>query len=520
MERSGNKFEREWKDHFAKAEIKPREEVWTKIDSTLANRQIQRYRRKIFIYKLLAAASIVFALGIGYFNSGEFFRTDESRPDQLSKRAEAENETIRSGENISGDKTDPVLDEPALTSREDMEMINHESENAEREDRMDVVDQVERADELGIVPKRGGMERTEIADSRGRNVPNQAENLSDKLIYTGTTLPAGSIDIHRDPDDNRESTPTYLPYLSNRLNIESKIPSQNIENPGKKSDPYSDDWYAMYEETRRDEQEDRTKFWAGINFSSGVFDPNISYGNGQASLSDQTALFNGSADLIEEVPSFDNNISNFMRAARPEETTYEPEFSYAYGINVGYQISPKFIIRGGISYLSNHTSTTINSYIENSATNRKMPNQALYSVSIESAGVTSVNTSTEEFKLNNTYEFISMPVSLGYYLIDKKIQWMLTAGITTDFFLKNTISDPSDFLESKEIRAGSDSPYNNSYLNGTLGTMVNLSFAEHYRFSLEPSYRLGLSEFSKEDAAFTSRPSALFITVGISYIFK
>jgi hypothetical protein len=97
---------------------------------------------------------------------------------------------------------------------------------------------------------------------------------------------------------------------------------------------------------------------------------------------------------------------------------------------------------------------------------------------------------------------------------------MLTAGFSTDFFLRNTISDPSNFLESKEIRAGSDSPYNNSYFNGTFGTMINVSFADHYRFSLEPTYRLGLNEFTKDEATFTSRPSTIFITVGISYIFK
>ena len=178
------------------------------------------------------------------------------------------------------------------------------------------------------------------------------------------------------------------------------------------------------------------------------------------------------------------------------------------------------MVRGGLSYLNNQTSTRINSYINNPATNKKMPNQALYSVSIESAGVTTVNTATEEIQLNSTYEFISLPINFGYYLIDRKIEWMLTAGVTTDFFLKNTIRDPSKFLESKEITAGSDSPYNNSYFNGTVGTMVNFSFADHYRFSLEPTYRVGLSDFAKDDALFTSRPSTFFITAGLSYLFK
>ncbi len=487
MERSGNKFDNSWKDLFEGAEIQPREELWTKIDSTLANRQIRRYRRKILVYKLLAAASLLFAIGIGYFSIQDSLRPQKST-DQLS--------SIQTGP----EKQSAIQKETIPGLRQDQNSIKQEAS--------------------GLNESRGTETIAAIQEPR----------LTDQeLSSDGTEMPirdlknSNQVSLTTTMQNNTERQIQHLPYLTNRLNLEPLQPAGDIPDPERKKDPYADDWYALYEQTRKDEgdKKEGSELWAGVNFSSGVFDPNISYGSNSVSLADQAQLPIGSSyDQLSMVQDPSNNIANYMKATRPEESSYNPEFSYAYGVNVGYQISPKFMVRGGVSYLSSHTSTNINSYISDPVSNKKMPNQALYSVTIESAGVSSVNTSIEDIKLNNTYEFISLPVSVGYYLIDKKIEWMLTAGFSTDFFLKNTISDPSNFLESKEVSAGSDSPYNNSYINGTLGTMINVSFADHYRFSLEPAYRLGLSEFAKDDASFTSRPSTFFITAGLSYIFK
>jgi hypothetical protein len=512
MERSGNKFEKAWRDLFDEAEVQPREEVWAKIDSKLANHQIRRYRRKILIYKLLAAASILFAIGIGYFS----IQINRRLPENINGLSVVQ----EMPEKASGVQEDSIAG--VGKGRMDEVQTVTESDDIQKENMIATIPEISTASqtktEMGKTPEENeqvavqGISTTEVTDPQNKNILFSGEKTEDTdlMVLSGNHIVS-----------DRESK--SLSYLTNRFNPVDEPPAVDVPDPQKKKDPYADDWYTLYEETRITEEEDNDHngFWAGVNFSSGVFDPNISYGSNPGSLADQVQPASGSSfDQLSMVPDPSNNIANYMKATQPEESSYNPEFSYAYGVNVGYQISPKFMVRGGLSYLSSHTSTSINSYINNPATNKKMPNQALYSVSIESAGVTTVNTTTEEIQLNNTYEFISLPLSFGYYLVDKKIEWMLTAGVTTDFFLKNTISDPSNFLEPKEITAGSGSPYNNSYFNGTLGTMVNFSFADHYRFSLEPTYRLGLSDFAKDDALFTSRPSTFFITAGLSYIFK
>ena len=61
-------FDRHWKEVFGNAEAQPSDGVWDKIDSTLSNQEAGYFKKRAFLFKTLAAASIIFALGIGLFS--------------------------------------------------------------------------------------------------------------------------------------------------------------------------------------------------------------------------------------------------------------------------------------------------------------------------------------------------------------------------------------------------------------------------------------------------------------------
>jgi hypothetical protein len=507
MERSGNKFEQAWKDLFESAEIQPREEIWTKIDSGLANRQLNRYRKKVLFYKLLAAASIVLALGIGYFSNLDGFRSEDSGNPIVNEEENARDQAVPDEKSAQAEVQDDGEKKPLIVGGEDntattgdqLTSVDNTEDSRKIEDK-----EANKGSAAGSAGQEGNstvLAFNEIDQNAGENGPAYA---GDQIEARNQNGEAGQI--------NRMSRP-------DRLGLGVLImPDPVVSPPEQKKDPTEDKWFAVYEQTVSQEQEEKTqqKLWAGINFSSGLFDPNISYGSQSANFMSRVTP-DASYDLVE---ADKGSFANFTKAVRPEESSFNSEVSFAYGVHVGYQISPRFVVRGGLAYMNSSTSTEISSYIDNPASNRKVAYQALNSVTIESAGVNTVNLSSEEIKLNYTYEFISVPVSLGYYIIDKKFDWMLMAGLSTDFFLKNTFSDENGLFETTEIKAGEDSPYNSSYLNGSLGTLVGISFADKYRISLEPSYRLGLTDFTKESAAGVSQPSFFFITAGISYIFR
>src|SRR4051812_25720678 len=81
MERQ--KFERELKKAFDQAEVSPSENLWTNIELDLIKAEGEKMKRRLVFYKLMAAASITFALcvvGLGAYyvqHQNSFATTNE-----------------------------------------------------------------------------------------------------------------------------------------------------------------------------------------------------------------------------------------------------------------------------------------------------------------------------------------------------------------------------------------------------------------------------------------------------------
>jgi hypothetical protein len=92
-------FERQWEDAFNDAEMAPSEGLWDKIDSALSKEEAGYFKKRAFIFKLLAAASIAFALGMGLFSINYYLdqnieqvavRSDENIQNEISESSDQE----------------------------------------------------------------------------------------------------------------------------------------------------------------------------------------------------------------------------------------------------------------------------------------------------------------------------------------------------------------------------------------------------------------------------------------------
>ena len=77
-------IDKQWKEVFGGAEMTPSEGVWERIDSALSKQEAGYFKKRAFIYKLLAAASIIFALGVSIF-SINYLVDVESEPVALER---------------------------------------------------------------------------------------------------------------------------------------------------------------------------------------------------------------------------------------------------------------------------------------------------------------------------------------------------------------------------------------------------------------------------------------------------
>jgi len=491
MKKLNDNFENRWKEQFGDAEATPSTSVWDRIDANLAGSEVNRYKKKLFYYQITAAASILLALLFGSYTLYNLI--SDSKSEQLVQLPSAAIESAIGNTDTQVNAIEQIQDpdvaninEPGITSNQATQ-----SNKATKEE--------------SILDKTSPVKPT-------------TENKADILpLYLTSNLD----EVNAQLPDERNNTNENM-VESYALESSFNVP---YEKPGrkyylqKKVNPYEMPYLMPFVEEDQKE-EDSQKLWAGVIVSSGVFDPNINYNSSLDIVADAPSNTLGSVEYINAASADFQNQSNSMASYKPEESGYKSEMSVSYGLDFGYKFSKKFVLFSGVGYQHNFGSTSVNTYIEPTESHAKYANHAIV---IERAspesGLNSYNELSSEVQLNSTFEFISIPVNFGYYLIDKKIKWLMTAGVNTDIFIKNSIEDSQNLLDPIQYNMGDDSPYNPIYFNGKFGTMLNYTFLKNYQLSLEPSYRIGLNELTNNNAAFSSRPSSFMISAGIAYVF-
>jgi len=493
MKELNDKFEKQWKEQFQNAERAPGASVWERIDAGMASGLVARYKKKLFYYKMAVAASILLAILFGSYSLYTVIRDTGS-----SQLVQA-----------------PLVGEQEITALPEATIASDPESTPDLETKDELKSYPEIQSTVDVL-------MSETRDIKTDNTSNQNLNLNagkmsaDSPVY----LPVSDLDkgIAGAYEEKLEveATGTAL-QLASHFNVPYEKPDRKYS-LDKKVNPYEQPIILTFEE--KEPETDPKRLWAGLNVSSGFFDPNISYDNHTDITGDTPPNTFGSVGRIYSTSSEIQDQANSIMSYKPEESSYRSDISISYGFDLGYKFSKRFVVLSGMGYQHNYGSTTVNTYIEPTETHTKYANHAIV---IERAspdsGLNTYNELSSEVELNSTFEFVTIPVNIGYYLIDRKFKWMMTAGLTTDIFIRNNISDSQGMFDQIQYKTGEDSPYNPLYFNGKFGTMLHYTFFKNYQVSLEPSYRIGLSSLTKENAAFSSRPSSFVISAGIAYVF-
>jgi len=491
MKKLNDSFENRWKAQFEDAEAAPAASVWDRIDATIAGSEVKRYKKKLFYYQITAAASILLALLFGSYTVYNL---------------------------ISDSKSEQLVQLPSA-------IIENSSDN--RDTQANSNEQIQNSEEgiiyePGITSNRATQSNTTINGESiaGKTSPSMISN-DNKADILPLYLTSDQDVLDSQIADKREYTNENT-VASYTLEASFNVP---YEKPGrkyyiqKKENPFETPYVMPFEED--EVNDDPKRLWAGVMVSSGIFDPNINYNGSPDIVADASPNTLGSVERLDAASADLQSQSNSLASYKPEESGYNSEMSVSYGLDFGYKFSKKFVLFSGVAYQHNFGSTSVNTYIEPTESHTKYANHAIV---IERAspesGLNSYNELTSEVQLNSTFEFVTIPVNFGYYLVDKKFKWLMTAGVSTDIFIKNSIDDSQNLFDPIQYKLGDDSPYNPLYFNGKFGTMLNYTFLRNYQLSLEPSYRIGLSELTSNNAAFSSKPSSFMISAGIAYVFK
>jgi len=237
--------------------------------------------------------------------------------------------------------------------------------------------------------------------------------------------------------------------------------------------------------------------WASLGASTGNYSPSADFAAGSSSK------------------SYAKNSAGFSNSQGAYSTTASRGSSFSVGMNLGKRISKRWLLQGGISYLNQAIGYTSN-YAVVDANNNVLASVADYS-SIRS--FSSVVTVSSPYEINSVNEYISVPVQAGYLLVDRKLGLQLNSGLSTDFFMQNTLTDKSGQMASFSSSAGEESPYRTVSWAGLVGTELSYKIATQYRVSIAPGLRYSLNSVLKSDAVSTN-PLVWDIGFRFRYIFK
>jgi hypothetical protein len=213
-----------------------------------------------------------------------------------------------------------------------------------------------------------------------------------------------------------------------------------------------------------------------------------------------------------------------------------PLLAYSGGVNVNYKAGKRIYIESGLFYSKTGQKTEeMFVYEENNQTN------STYEIINSSAGDVVNNQKSgmlmEDLQSSHTYmlsqnadgsllymnssdlvlnfDFLEVPLVVKYKLIDRKLDVLLSGGISTAFLVGN-----SAYVSNSEDRIFLGSTENIRKVNYSASASIALQYelTKNIAFQLEPVFRYSMQAISKE-YYIRSHPYSIRFLSGVNYLF-
>ena len=505
MQPNQQPWENQWQQAFEGAETPPPAHVWKNIEGELAVQESGKYRRGFLLYRTVAAVLLLLIAGLTWYILARQPTTNspvavdlEDSPKRMEQSAEAPLPTVADAGNPSS-QTPP----------------------AETETQADPSSMVADADQSNQGSDGGSTAADAVKGSAPttKSRPEAADNAARALLKGNRNAPAADILAQADPDrpaaaaqrpaDARPSVATVAPVAS--LTPIDAFPLL--------SDQSETILYRVPQIPTASTKEDRSpvSFFAGLSLAPGYFDPQF-----QANAGD----FGAPALSPSPSPSFqaldmrnENAAYQTPAAAATVGVENTPELSFTYGFDVGMRLSDHWVLESGVDYNRFSTSTATRWVVADVASGQRYAFVATNANTLASNLNQAPNTSTD---LNNAYEFIAVPMKIGYRRSVSKFQFTVSSGVAANFFLRNAISASSAASELSTYRitpSKGGNPFNDVYYSGLLSGGVNYNVLGRYYLSLTPTYAFALTPLTRVSSSLDSNPYSFGVNVGFQYQF-
>lgn len=271
--------------------------------------------------------------------------------------------------------------------------------------------------------------------------------------------------------------------------------------------------YSVLNQKRKTGTKEAKKYWAGVGVGSSTFDPNYQ--------------LNQPNDVIGAVLRSQPNFVSNTPEVKGQNTTFQDQITqgvnYQVGMNLGVMMGKRVSLESGFSYaeaqLTSQTDLIVDNKIFAKAVAMTSEVVSLQQVSQITSTQDIVEYERDEISLDNTFQFASFPLKAGYLILNKKVQVKLNAGLITNIYMGNTLTDHTNQVASLELFPGSSSPYRTVSFSGMTGISLGYNLFNQFDVMVEPNFSQALQPLTKDDSNFNATPNGFGMMAGLRYRF-
>ncbi|HAA17025.1 MAG TPA: hypothetical protein DCE41_37055 [Cytophagales bacterium] len=468
---------------FDEAEVAPSADVWDKVESTLAQDEAVLYKRKMRRYQYVAAAAIALLLLLGGRDlyKGTFENTS-TLADVGDKPTEADffnpQESYRSLASTVSSHKDPSgkgLCEGSFTAPNTI------------------------MDEVGVPTLMASLDggNEEISRLEENTILGSGES---RLPQTMAFEPKMVL-VSSEEDIERSA------LLLNPLSRTEPVMAQHSQ-PMEERMIYLDPSYVKRPGRNTSVSRSSTPSgpFASLAMNGGSFNPN--YQNLLNSGPELTQSFGFVADgTSEAVESLEQNMSGAG--------------SISAGVQVGIPVAQRWMLYtgAGIGNYQVKGESEISFSLQIPGSNAALPTTAsTYQMVRESFNNQNDQSEVDPYQVTENFQFVSVPVQMGYLALDKKVQVWLLGGVSADVFLRNTVVSEIFSHENLIVNANDpSSPYQPVVVSGVIGTDVSYQLSDHWSVSVQPTVRQAINSIAKDGEVFSGTPSFFDLGFRLKY---
>ncbi len=488
MERE--KFEDSWKEIFEKAEVSPSENVWTNIELELEKQKGGQLKRRLMFYQMLAAASVVFAMALG---SIAFFYGFQHQYSGNNISLQNSTELTPSAKNDLKAPLD-LSPTPSPSSDEAIES-NPLAQTSVTSDIITPTDKPKFSN--GVNPS---ISRSAVTSNDKNDLSNSVSNFTPDQ---SSGVAASSKDPRSFPELPMEIDDTNLSAFYHPEKIELEIPAMKEVDPVMAMLAKLEMREKEVSGEKNKKEEKSESLWTSIGFAAGSYNT-VRSGGGTTTQASSASTMQASSQIADQ----EANASGF---------------SYSMGVNVGTRLAERWVLQGGVNYLTQSSDYTSSNAVVSQDFQSFKPASTNELVKAENQGVNDKIIYTAPYNINNSMRYLSIPMQAGYLLVNKTFGFQLNAGVATDLFLQNTVKADGDKVGGKVDNttqsSGSDSPYRSVNLSGLFGTEFSYRFGPHYRVALNPGIRYPFNTIYKSNLGVQASPFTFDVGLRFRYIF-